>query len=93
MASFPRVLVALDKDGVAARDEEPRRRVAEQVEVQVGGRALGSSSWMTGSDAARLSGDGALARRTVRPSNTRSRWLWEPTRKGMRKKVVRSPIG
>src|SRR6266850_7933168 len=40
MAIVPAVLVALDQNRVATRDEEPGGRVTREVPVQVGGRAL-----------------------------------------------------
>ena len=40
MAIVAPVLVALDEDRVAARDEEPGGRVAREVPVQIRGRAL-----------------------------------------------------
>ena len=40
MAIIPAVLIALDQDRLAARDEEPGGRVAREVAVQVRGRAL-----------------------------------------------------
>jgi hypothetical protein len=63
----PRILVALDEDGVTTRDEEPGGRVARKVVVERARLALVlvTQGRLGG---ARSSRDGEVARRIVRPS-------------------------
>ena len=69
MPIVPRVLVALEEDRVAPRDEEPGRGAAREVVVE-GERLAIMLVADDGLGGRRPSGDGVDARRTIRPSNT-----------------------
>ena len=85
------VLVALDEDPVAARDEKARRRVTHEVVIhrQVG--ALERPGDARFGDPHQTRGRRRLVNEPA--GKISSRWLWEPTTDPNVQNVARSPFG